>query len=57
MNIAFPKYLSIQTTSFCNGHCIFCPSIIDIAPTILGLFEITKPEEMQGRVLFRDEIK
>ena len=33
------------------------PSIIDIAPTILGLFEITKPEEMQGRVLFRDEIK
>ena len=33
------------------------PSIIDIAPTLLGLFEMTKPEEMQGRVLFRDEIE
>jgi len=25
MDILFPKYLSIQTTSLCNGHCIFCP--------------------------------
>ena len=23
--MGFPKNLSIQTTSFCNGHCIFCP--------------------------------
>lgn len=23
--ITFPNYLSIQTTSLCNGHCIFCP--------------------------------
>lgn len=23
--IKFPKYLSIQTTSFCNATCIFCP--------------------------------
>ena len=22
----FPKFLSIQTTSFCNGRCIFCPA-------------------------------
>ncbi|MFA6358255.1 MAG: radical SAM protein [Candidatus Omnitrophota bacterium] len=22
----YPKYLSIQTTSFCNAHCIFCPN-------------------------------
>lgn len=21
----FPKYLSIQTTSMCNAHCVFCP--------------------------------
>jgi len=24
-NLNYPKYLSIQTTSLCNGHCIFCP--------------------------------
>ena len=30
----FPKYLSIQTTSLCNGHCIFCPydQIKDLFP-------------------------
>jgi len=22
----FPRYLSIQTTSFCNANCIFCPN-------------------------------
>ncbi|HNW38904.1 MAG TPA: radical SAM protein [Candidatus Omnitrophota bacterium] len=25
-NLIFPKYLSIQTTSFCNANCIFCPN-------------------------------
>ena len=25
MDIKFPKYLSIQITSLCNSHCIFCP--------------------------------
>lgn len=30
----FPKYLSIQTTSLCNAHCIFCPydGIKDLFP-------------------------
>jgi radical SAM superfamily enzyme YgiQ (UPF0313 family) len=34
MNMTFPKYLSIQTTSLCNGHCIFCPydEIKDLFP-------------------------
>ncbi len=31
------------------------PSIIDIAPIILDLFGITKPKEMQGKVLFKDK--
>jgi predicted AlkP superfamily phosphohydrolase/phosphomutase len=31
------------------------PAIIDIAPTILGLFSINKPAAMPGRVLFNDE--
>lgn len=26
MEMSFPKNLSIQTTSFCNGHCVFCPN-------------------------------
>ncbi|MBN3041277.1 MAG: alkaline phosphatase family protein, partial [Candidatus Omnitrophica bacterium] len=33
------------------------PSIIDIAPTLLGLFSINKPEAMPGKILFRDEDK
>jgi len=33
------------------------PSIIDIAPTILGLFGIDKPKEMQGEALFKNEDK
>lgn len=28
------------------------PSIIDIAPTVLNLFGIAKPEEMEGAILF-----
>lgn len=24
--VSYPEYLSIQTTSFCNAHCIFCPN-------------------------------
>jgi len=31
------------------------PSIIDITPTILAVFNIRKPGEMQGKVLFIDE--
>lgn len=31
------------------------PSIIDIAPTILGLFNINKPKEMKGDNLFKDK--
>ncbi len=31
------------------------PSIIDIAPSILGLFNIHKPKEMPGRSLFKDK--
>ncbi len=31
------------------------PAIIDIAPTVLNLFGIAKSDEMQGKVLFRDE--
>ena len=33
----FPKYLSIQTTSLCNGHCIFCPydEIKDLFPKMI----------------------
>ncbi|MBU4252074.1 MAG: alkaline phosphatase family protein [Candidatus Omnitrophica bacterium] len=30
------------------------PSIIDIVPTILNLFNIPKPKEMQGKILFKD---
>jgi len=33
------------------------PSIMDIAPTILNLFNIDKPNEMQGKVLFQDAHK
>jgi predicted AlkP superfamily phosphohydrolase/phosphomutase len=33
------------------------PLIIDIAPTILGLFNINIPKEIQGKVLFKDETK
>jgi anaerobic magnesium-protoporphyrin IX monomethyl ester cyclase len=25
-SLIFPKYLSIQTTSYCNANCIFCPN-------------------------------
>ena len=25
MNIKFPKYIMIQTTSYCNADCIICP--------------------------------
>lgn len=25
-NLIFPRYLSIQTTSFCNASCVFCPN-------------------------------
>lgn len=32
-------------------------SIIDIAPTILGFFGVTKPEEMQGKSLLQDDSK
>ncbi len=34
MKSGFPKYLSIQTTSLCNGRCIFCPyeQIKDLFP-------------------------
>ncbi len=34
MDINFPKYLSIQTTSLCNAHCVFCPyeQIKDLFP-------------------------
>lgn len=34
-----------------------CPSIIDIAPTILSLFNIDKPKQMQGKILFNNEDK
>lgn len=30
------------------------PEIIDIAPTVLGLFDIPKPEKMPGEVLFQE---
>ena len=30
------------------------PSILDITPTILSLFGVTVPKEMQGKVLFKD---
>jgi len=30
------------------------PSIIDIFPTILDLFNIDKPEEMQGNFIFKE---
>lgn len=33
------------------------PSIIDIAPTLLDLFSINKPDVMPGKVLFKDENK
>ena len=33
------------------------PTIIDIAPTVLNLFVIAKPKEMQGRVLLKHETK
>lgn len=33
------------------------PSIIDIAPTILDLFDIVQPNQMQGKVLFKDKNK
>ncbi len=33
------------------------PSIIDIAPALLGLFGINKPDVMPGKVLFKDENK
>lgn len=33
------------------------PSMIDIAPTLLGLFQSDKPGLMQGKVLFKDEKK
>ncbi len=33
------------------------PSIIDIVPTILNLFNIPKPKEMQGQILFKDNDK
>ena len=34
INFSFPKFLSIQTTSLCNGNCIFCPykDIKDLFP-------------------------
>ncbi len=34
MERTFPKFLSIQTTSFCNGRCVFCPydEIKDLFP-------------------------
>lgn len=33
------------------------PSIIDIAPTVLGLFNIDRPKEIQGKFMFKDENK
>lgn len=33
------------------------PSVMDIAPTILGLFDIPKLKDMQGKILFKDEDK
>ena len=33
------------------------PSILDISPTILGQFGISKPKEMQGKNLLKNEIK
>ena len=30
---AFPKYLSIQTTTLCNATCVFCPH-----PEVKSLF-------------------
>ncbi len=33
------------------------PSIIDIAPTLLFLFDINKPKDISGKSLFRDEDK
>ena len=33
------------------------PSIVDIASTILDLFDITKPKEIHGKELFKDETK
>lgn len=44
MDLRFPKYLSIQTTSLCNGHCIFCPY-----DEIKSLF----PKEIMDEILFR----
>ncbi len=32
------------------------PNIIDIVPTVLSLFNLPKPKEMQGKDLFKDEI-
>lgn len=33
------------------------PAIVDIAPTILHVYSIHKPEEMQGESLFKDTVK
>jgi predicted AlkP superfamily phosphohydrolase/phosphomutase len=33
------------------------PSIVDIVPTILYLFDIDKPNDMEGKSLFKNEVK
>jgi predicted AlkP superfamily phosphohydrolase/phosphomutase len=33
------------------------PSLVDIAPTLLNLFNIAKPKRLHGRILFKDEVK
>jgi predicted AlkP superfamily phosphohydrolase/phosphomutase len=33
------------------------PSIIDISPTVLGLFKINKAQDMKGKILFEDQNK
>ena len=47
-NLRFPKYLSIQTTSFCNAHCIFCPN-----DEVKHLF----PPKVMGETLYKQIIK
>jgi len=44
MENSFPKYISIQTTSFCNGHCVFCPN-----DRIKGLF----PQKIMDAGLYK----
>lgn len=41
-SLDFPKYFSIQTTSFCNASCVFCPNkeVKDLFPAKIMEMEI-----------------